>query len=50
MDAALQQYNAERLPDIQALLNVNMMWSATAGMRVEVCQPAGLQCGVTDAR
>ena len=45
MDAALQRYNAERLPDIKALLNVSMMWSAAAGMRVEVCQAAGLHCG-----
>ena len=39
MDAALRQYNKERLPDVQALLAVNQMWSNKLGMRQEVCPP-----------
>ena len=39
MDAALQQYNRDRLPDVQALLAVNQMWSNKLGMRQEVCPP-----------
>ena len=36
VDAALRQYNAERLPDVQALLKLNQMWSARMGLRQEV--------------
>ena len=36
VDAALKQYNAERLPDVLALVNLNQMWSARIGMRTEV--------------
>ena len=41
LDAALQQYNTERLPDVQALLTLNQMWSARLGTNQEVCHPAG---------
>ena len=36
VDAALKRYNAERLPDVQALLNLNQMWIARLGSSQEV--------------